>query len=83
VLCLIGKVRYRKDIVSHLSGIHWKALNKQHRNDYSKAIEEVLNSLKEKGVNTEAIVEEVDAIMGQLETFTLEQLPKRLAPPKD
>ena len=83
VLCLLGKLEYKKGIATHLSNIHWKELNKQHDNDYNKAIDQVLNSLKEKGVNTEAIVEEVDAIMRQLQTITLEKLPKRLAPPKD
>lgn len=83
VLCLLGKLDYDKSIAAHLSGILWKKLNTQYRNDYSKAIDQVLTSLKEQGINSDIIIGEVDRIMEQLGSLKLDRLPKRTAPPKE
>jgi hypothetical protein len=83
VLLVKGKIPFDARIASHLVGIPWKEINRQFRNDYARAVESVLASLEEKGINTASIREEVEKIMSRLEGLALKKLPKRTIPARD
>ncbi|HVN72695.1 MAG TPA: hypothetical protein VMU10_11795 [Desulfomonilia bacterium] len=74
VLMEKGKLAYDKAVAGDLAGIPWKVVNKRFKNDYDKAIESVLGSLKDKGVDTGAVRDEVERIMKQIEQLSLEKL---------
>ena len=82
VLLVKGKISFNREVAGYLAGIIWKKINKQFKNDYDKAIESVLGSLGEKGIDARKIREEVDRIMRQLERLPLTKLPGRGRPPK-
>jgi hypothetical protein len=82
VLMLLGKLTFNKDIPALLAGIPWKAINKQFRNDYDRAVQSVLDKLEAEHARGIMIANEVDRIMGQLQTLKLEKLPRRRRPPK-
>jgi len=83
ILMLLGRLSFKKEVADLLSGIPWKKINKQFRNDYTKATESVLAQLEAKGVPRETVTSEVDRIMAQIEKLELEKLPRRRRPPKD
>jgi hypothetical protein len=84
VLLLSERIPYNKQLIQALAGIPWKAINKQHKNNYDKAVTAVLQSLQEKGTNTGPIVEMVDNIFEQLPNLDLENMAGRhLRPPLD
>jgi len=76
-LLFIGRIPYDKQLVQALAGIPWKTLNKQHRNNYDKAVAAVLQSLQEKGTDTGPIVEMAEKILEQLPNLDLEKLTGR------
>jgi hypothetical protein len=77
VLMVKGKVNFDRRITEHLAGIPWKKINKQFKNNYDEAIESVLDSLEEKGVDTKTLRKEIERIMTQLEQLSLKKMPKR------
>jgi hypothetical protein len=82
VLLRLGRLDFKKETADLLSGIPWKQINKQFRNNYNKAIESVLDRLQAEGVPRETITSEVDRIMAQVEILELEKLPRRKPPPR-
>jgi hypothetical protein len=82
VLMILGRLDFKQQVADLFSGIPWKQINKQFRNDYDKAVEFVLGDLEAEGIAREAIVPEVDRIMAQVERLELEKLPRRGRPPK-
>jgi len=80
ILMLLGRLSFKKEVANLLSGILWKKINKQFRNDYTKATESVLDQLEAKGTPRETITSEVDRIMVQIEKLELEKLPRRRRP---
>ena len=82
VLLLLGRLDFKKETADLLSGIPWKQINKQFRNNYDKAVESVLDQLEANGVDTQTITSEVEKIMAQVETLELEKLPRRTPPPR-
>jgi hypothetical protein len=74
VLLVKGKMNFDREIAGHLAGIVWKKVNKQFKNDYDKAVESVLASLEEKGIDTRSIRDEVERIMTQIEQLALKKL---------
>jgi hypothetical protein len=82
VLMLLGKVGFSREAADLLAGIPWKQLNKRFRNDYTKAVESVLNDLEATRVGArQTITDEVDGIMAQIERLELEKLLRRRRPP--
>lgn len=71
VLMLQGRVSYDKDIASHFRGINWKALNTAHKNKYDKAVAEVMEGLKEKGVDCDKIHAEIRKVYGELNALDI------------
>ena len=82
VLLRLGRLDFKKETADLLSGIPWKQINKQFRNNYNEAIESVLDRLQAEGVPRETITSEVDRIMAQVEILELEKLPRRKPPPR-
>ena len=82
VLLITGKINYNEEIALLLAGVPWKTINKKYKNNWDKAVDEVLSNLKESGIDINAINAEVDNIMDQIKELDLERLPSRLRPPK-
>lgn len=82
VLMVLGKLAYRTEVADFLAGVPWKQMNRGFRNDYTKAIDSVLDTLEAKGTPRQIAVAEVDRIMAQIEGLELEKLPRRKRPPK-
>jgi hypothetical protein len=76
VLLVKGKMTFDRKNAGHLAGVAWKKINKQFKNDYDKAVESVLASLEEKGIDTRCIRDEVERIMTQIEQLALKKLPR-------
>jgi hypothetical protein len=75
VLMVLGKLRYDPEAAMLLAGIPWKEINKKYRNDYANAVDSVLASCRERGVDVRKIEEEVDALWRQITALELEKLP--------
>lgn len=82
VLLTLDRLQYKKEIANHLAGVYWKKINTKYKNDWDRAVEAVLESLREKGSDIESINAEVDNIMEQVNNLSLEKLPSRQTPPK-
>ena len=82
VLMMRGDITFDSRIAEHLKGIPWKDINKRFRNDYEKAVDSVLSSLEERGVDTGLLTAEIERIMAQLGHLSLKKLPKGAQPPK-
>lgn len=82
VLMVLGKLEYKTEVASFLSGVPWKQINRRFRNDYTRAVDSVLDALEAKGTPRRIVVAEVDRIMAQIESVNLEKLPRRQRPPK-
>ena len=82
VLMMRGDVTFDIQIAEHLKGVPWKDINKRFRNDYEKAVDSVLSSLEEKGIDTSILTAEIERIMAQLGHLSLKKLPKGARPPK-
>lgn len=74
VLMVRGILKYDPEIARLLSGIPWKEINKRFRNDYAAAVDSVLSSLKENGVDAEKIRREAASIWEQVRNLSLEKL---------
>ncbi|RJP77074.1 MAG: hypothetical protein C4524_08980 [Candidatus Zixiibacteriota bacterium] len=77
VLMALGELDYRPEIAALLAGLPWKQINRRVRNDWDRAVEETLAELRARGVDTEAIREEVKRLGEKLEGLELEKLPGR------
>ena len=82
VLMQIGRLKFDHAVAKHLAGVPWKTINKQHKNDYNNAIEEVMKTLSKKGVEVNTIHAEVEKLYQQLDGTMLGKLSKRTRPPK-
>lgn len=71
VLMLQGKLSLDIHIAEHFKDINWKALNTKHKNKYDKAVAEILDSLKEKGVDTDAINAEINKVYEDIRTLDI------------
>jgi hypothetical protein len=80
-LLALGRLAAAEDVVQHFAGIHWKALNKEYKNNYDSAVTAVLASLSDKGVDAAAIRRTIDDIYTDLRDLALEKLETRRPPP--
>jgi len=71
VLMLQGKLPLYRTIASQFKGINWKALNTKHKNKYDKPVAEILESLKEQGVDTDAIQTEINKVYESIRTLDI------------
>ncbi|MBN1636813.1 MAG: hypothetical protein JW920_09880 [Deltaproteobacteria bacterium] len=77
------KLQYDKKVAELMAGINWKQVNRQHHNNYDKAVAHVLKSLEEKGADAGSIRQEVDRIFAQIEHLGLQKLSRIKRPPEE
>jgi hypothetical protein len=71
VLMLQGKLKLELFIAGLLKDINWKKLNEKHKSKYGQAVQEVLDDLKAKGNDTDAIIKSVEEVYGELESLDI------------
>ncbi|OGM89378.1 hypothetical protein A2108_00605 [Candidatus Wolfebacteria bacterium GWA1_42_9] len=77
-----GFVSYSKSLLEPLKGIYWKEINQKNKNDYSKAIEYVLDDLNKKGIDTNFIEKEVEKIYSEVSKLKIGRLGNKITPPE-
>ena len=82
VLMKIGQLEFSNEAAHALSGIPWKQINQQYKNNYEKTIDDVLTRVEANGVDRTIITTEVERLSKHLEKLALKRLAKRQAPPK-
>ena len=82
VLMLQGKLSYDKEIAGYFKGINWKKLNTEHKNDYSKAVKQIMDELERSGVDCDQINNEVDKVYKEIEQLAINTKRSPLRPPK-
>jgi len=65
MLMLLGRISYNREMIRYFKGIPWKKINKAHRNNYSEAVDEILNGLNDPEL-VKKIRESVDDIYNQI-----------------
>ena len=81
-LMLKGEIKYNQTVAMQLKGIEWKDINQKFKNDYNKAVEFVLEGLKEQGINIESIKAEVQNIYKILIGLKIAKFGPKRFPPK-
>ena len=71
VLMLQGKLKLDRFVAGLFKGINWKKLNEKHKSKYSQAVQEVLDDLKAKGNDTDAIIKNVEEVYRELESLEI------------
>ena len=82
VLIARGVIRVDETVVAVLAGVPWHELNARFKRDYTAAVEHVLTTLEERGVDRRPIVTAVDAVMAQLATLELQRSGRGRRPPQ-
>jgi hypothetical protein len=72
VLMLKGMVPYDADIAAHFKGINWHEKNVANRRRYAKAVEEVMDGLREKGVDCGRIDAEIHKVYEALKALNIQ-----------
>ena len=75
VLMKRGVIKYDADVASEFSGVNWKELNTRYRNDYAKAVAEVIN---QRHINPSRAYDAAAHVMKQLADLPIEITRKRL-----
>jgi hypothetical protein len=81
-LMLTGLLKYNPEVLPLLKGIKWKDINQKFKNNYDKAIEFVLENLKEQGIDIKFIEIEIAQIYKTLLKIKLGKLGAKRFPPK-
>ena len=71
VLMMQGRLPYDADIAADFKGINWKERNAARRNKYAVVVAEIMDELKQKGVNCEAVDREVQKVYGALKALDI------------
>lgn len=79
-LMIKGVISYDSRVGELLSGVHWKDLNKKHKNDFQKAVDEVLSTKSEQEKTD--IISCVEKAYGELKALDLNMLGPKKFPPK-
>lgn len=69
-------IHYDESVVTYFKNINWHELNKKNKNDYKKGVNDILNKLVEKNIDTEYIEEQVDLIYEQINSMSYEIVRK-------
>lgn len=65
-LMLEGKLHINNDIAILFKGINWTSLNEKCKKDFTLSYETEMERLKNQGINTEIVCNEVSNVYGQL-----------------
>jgi len=82
VLMARSVISFDHAVAKQLAGIPWKDVNTKFRNNYDKAVQQVLGDVELRGGSPEAVIKEVDLIYAQLEGMGLGRMARRKLPPK-
>lgn len=83
VLLQIGKISFNPRIAEMLADVPWKAINKQFKRDYDKAVSHVLDGIEAKGGSRTEIIQEIEKIYEQFGTLNLQRSQRRRRPPQE
>ena len=73
---LKGILPKNEKIMQHFKNINWHEKNKQNKRDYDKVVNEILNELVVKGVDTEEIEAFVDSVYDKIQTLNFNVVKK-------
>ena len=76
------KLPYNKEIASLFKGINWKKMNVEYKNNYTQVIEVLFNEWQKKGIDTQAVYKEMQAVYAKLKELQLEGKRSALRPPR-
>ena len=82
VFMLQKKISFDSSVTDHFKNINWKELNAKYKGKYSKAVEEIMEALKNSGVDTKKIYRETENIFEELKTLDIQCIRSSLRPPK-
>ena len=82
VLMLQNRISSDSSVTEFFKNINWKELNAKYKGKYSKAVDEIMEGLKNSGVDTDKIYEETDKIFEELKNLDIQCKRSSLRPPK-
>lgn len=82
VLMLQKRLSFSDKVAQHFKGINWKQLNTAHKNNYTKAVKEILDELEKSGVDCEEINQEIDKVYSEIKELKIRSKRSSLRPPK-
>ncbi|MCP1225855.1 hypothetical protein [Sebaldella sp. S0638] len=82
VLMLQNRISFDSSVTEFFKNINWKELNAKYKGKYSKAVDEIMEGLKNSGVDTDKIYEETDKIFEELKNLDIQCKRSSLRPPK-
>lgn len=71
VLMLQDILPLNKKIAECFKDVNWTALNKKHQKQYDKALDEILDRLNKKDVDTKKIIREINMVYEKLEVLDI------------
>lgn len=71
VLMMQGRLPLNRQIATNFGEINWTDLNNRHKRDYSAAVAEVMSTLRQKGIDTAPITEEMQLVYQALSALTI------------
>jgi hypothetical protein len=80
VMLMRGLLPLDKAVISALSGIAWREVNRQFRNDYPRTVAYVLEIAAERGVNAALIRKQADEVLAGLQALAPVRVTRRRPP---
>lgn len=81
VLMLQGKLPLNRFVADNFKGINWTALNAKYKSKYAKAVSEIMEELRTKGVDGDKIDSEVEIVYKQIEELDIQCRRSSIKPP--
>lgn len=82
VLMLQKRLSFNNEIAQHFKGINWKQLNTANKNNYAKAVKQILDDLAKAGVDCEEINQEIEKVYAEMKELKIKSKRSSLRPPK-
>ena len=82
VLMLQKKLLFDDSFTDFFKNINWKELNAKYKGKYSKAVDEIMEGLKNSGVDTDKIYRKTEEIFEELKNLDIKCKRSSLRPPK-
>jgi hypothetical protein len=82
VLMLQGKLKLDRSIAEYFKGINWTELNAKYKAKYEKAVAEIMDELKSRGIDCDAINKNVNEVYKQIELLDISCKRSSVKPPK-
>ncbi|AIQ56164.1 hypothetical protein [Paenibacillus borealis] len=82
VLLLQEKLTLNRSVAAYFTGINWTELNAKYKSKFAKAVAEIMDGLKEEGVDCIAIDNEINAVYEQIKQLDIQTKRSSVKPPK-